>query len=108
MIVRASRCFDDDSSAPVPVAVVKFVRHVSLRIVPVDGVLDLRLVEWMVMVCIVAVGLSHQIMGIAFVFGQVQPMFHLQSVIAPTNHSMETLGFTSDGLRGETDCKPKR
>ena len=48
----------------------------------IPGVLDVRLVEWMVLVGIVIVGEGHDIVGIAFIFGQVQPTFGLQSVVA--------------------------
>ena len=82
---------------PVTEGAVEFVRGVRLRIVPIDGVvgawdpmfayvlsvLDVRLVEWMVLIGVVLVGEGHHVMGVAFVFGQGRPSFGLQSVVAP-------------------------
>ena len=82
---------------PVQEAAIEFVGSVSLRIVPVDSVacswdpmfadvpavLVLRFVKRMMLVGIVIVGKGHQIVGIAFVSGQLQTTFGLQSVIVP-------------------------
>ena len=80
-----------------PETAIEFVGHVGLRIVPVDGVvgagdpmfarvsrvLDVRLVEWMGLIGVIVVSTGHQVVGVAFVFGQGRPTFGLQSVVAP-------------------------
>ena len=73
----------------------------------------MRLVEWMVLVGIVVIGEGHHVVVVAFIFGQGQPRFGFQSVVAPRKPFYGDFGmvdvalpsqegFGGDGLGRET------